>query len=294
MEIGLLVRSQTPDAGLLAEFGFASCQLLIGPGQSESRTIRAEIDRIRASRVQVSALGHYGNPLDLEAAAPRAVVANLRRMIDIAGAVGVSVVVSFAGRDPERSVEDNLPTFRRVWPPLIGRAGDRGVTVAIENCPMFHGHPFRGSNFAFSPSAWDLMFETIPSDFLALEYDPSHLIRLQIDYLQVVRDYGRKVAHVHATDAQLLWHNVRRDGIVDRQASRHCALESSCRLRNRTLMHSAADSHPTLLKNEATSAGSEQRTILSAYGAISRAVSARVIEPSSSSAAAVLAEASME
>ena len=293
MEIGLLVRSQTPDAGLLAELGFASCQLLTRPGQSESRTIRAEIDRIRASGVQVSALGHYGNPLDPEAAARRAVVANLRRMIDIAGAAGVSVVGSCAGRDPERSVEDNLPAFRRVWRPLIGRAEDRGVTVAIENCPMFHGHRFRGSNFAFTPSAWDLMFEAIPSDCLALEYDPSHLICLQIDYLQVVRDYGHKIAHVHAKDAQVLWHKVRRDGILDRQASRHWALESSCRLRNRTLMRSAADNHLTLLKNEETSAESEQRTSLSAYGAISRAVSARVIASSSLSAAVVLAEASM-
>jgi sugar phosphate isomerase/epimerase len=221
MKIGLLVRSQTPDVDLLDELGFASCQLLIRPGQSESRTIRAEIDRIRASGVQVSALGHYGNPLDPEVAARRAVVTNLRRMIDIAGAAGVSVVGSFAGRDPERSVEDNLPAFRRVWRPLIARAEDRDVTVAIENCPMFHGHPFRGSNFAFTPSAWDLMFEAIPSDCLALEYDPSHLVCLQIDYLQVVRDYGHKIAHVHAKDAQVLWHNVRRDGILDEQASRH-------------------------------------------------------------------------
>ena len=162
-------------------------------------------------------------------------------MIDIAGAVGVSVVGSFAGRDPERSVEDNLPAFRCVWRPLIGRAEDRGVTAAIENCPMFHGHPLCGSKFAITPSAWDLMFEAIPSDCLALEYDPSHLICLQIDYLEVVRDHGHKIAHVHAKDAQVLWHNVRRDGIFDRQASRHCALEGSCRLRSRTLMHSAAD-----------------------------------------------------
>lgn len=137
------------------------------------------------------------------------------------------------------------------------------------------------------------MFEAIPSDCLALEYDPSHPICLQIDYLEVVRDHGHKIAHVHAKDAQVLWHNVRRDGIFDRQAIRHCALESSCRLRSRTLMHSAADDHLTLLRNEETSAELEQRMSLSAYGAISRAVSARVIAPSSSSAAAVLAEASM-
>ena len=54
-------------------------------------------------------------------------------MIDITGAVGISVVGSFAGRDPERSVEDNLPAFRCVWRPLIGRAEDLGESFASKD-----------------------------------------------------------------------------------------------------------------------------------------------------------------
>ena len=221
MKIGLLVHSQTPEIDLLTELGFESCELLVLPGAGKPAALLREIDGIRDRGVEVSSVGHYGNALSPDPAVKRAALATLRSVIDLAAEAGVPVVGSFAGRDPEKSAEDNLPAFKRTWRPLVARAEDRGVTIAIENCPMFHGHPFRGINIAFTPRIWDLMFEALPSDHLALEYDPSHLVCLQIDYLQIVRDYGPKIAHVHAKDAEVLWHNVRRNGVFEHDAVRH-------------------------------------------------------------------------
>ena len=39
-------------------------------------------------------------------------------MIDAAKLLGLSTVNTFVGRDPSKSIEDNWPLFREVWPPL--------------------------------------------------------------------------------------------------------------------------------------------------------------------------------
>ena len=65
------------------------------------------------------------------------------------------------------------------------------------------------------------MFDAVPSESLGIEYDPSHLICLLIDYLWVVREYASRIYHVHAKDAEVLWHNVHRDGILEPGAVRH-------------------------------------------------------------------------
>ena len=43
----------------------------------------------------------------------------------------VSVVGTFVGRDQQRSVPDNLETFREIWPPLVPAAPNPKATVKI-------------------------------------------------------------------------------------------------------------------------------------------------------------------
>jgi sugar phosphate isomerase/epimerase len=131
-------------------------------------------------------------------------------VIDAAQALGVGVVGTFAGNDKDRPFPDNLRRFAEVWPPLVAHAEDRGVRIAIENCPMIFSWDEwpGGGNLAWSPAAWDAMFEAIPSASLGLNLDPSHLVWLMIDYVRVVRDYAPRIFHVHAKDME-----IRRDGL---------------------------------------------------------------------------------
>ena len=112
---------------------------------------------------------------------------------------------TFAGSDPAKPLEENLERFRRIWPPLVAYAEERGVRIAIENCPMVFDldHWPGGTNLAYCPAAWDAMFEAIPSSALGLNLDPSHLVWLQVDYERAVRDYGARILHVHAKDTEL-------------------------------------------------------------------------------------------
>jgi sugar phosphate isomerase/epimerase len=100
--------------------------------------------------------------------------------------------------------------FREIWPPLVSYAGERGVKIAIENCPMIFSWDEwpGGNNLAWSPAAWDEMFSAIPDAHFGLNLDPSHRVWLMIDYERVVYDYADRIFHVHAKDLE-----IRRDGL---------------------------------------------------------------------------------
>ena len=224
MKVGLLVPYAKEQIDFVQKRGFGSVELLASPkhplnaDMSDDEWKRACED-VRSRGIEISALGSYENVLD-----PGKGEENARyfgRLLEKAALVGVGVVGTFAGRDPERSVEDNIPLFKKVWAPLARKAEELGVKVAFENCPMFHSFPFRGVNIAFSPHAWEMMFDAVPSDALGLEYDPSHLICLLIDPVRVIHDYGEKIYHVHAKDAEVVRKNVERVGIMGPGAVRY-------------------------------------------------------------------------
>jgi sugar phosphate isomerase/epimerase len=169
--------------------------------------VGATLDR---HALAVSALAYYPNNLHPDDAHREEVNAHLRRVIDAAAALGVETVGTFVGNDKDRPLPENLERFRRVWPPLVDYAGERGVRIAIENCPMIFSWDEwpGGNNLAWSPAIWDDMFDAIPDANFGLNLDPSHLVWLQIDYERAVYDYAGRIFHVHAKDLE-----VRRDGL---------------------------------------------------------------------------------
>ena len=98
-----------------------------------------------------------------------------------------------------------MKLFANVWPDLIKLAEDNGVRVAIENCPMFFTQDEwpGGKNLAVSPRIWREMFATIPSANFGLNYDPSHFILQQMDYIKPIYEFTEKLFHVHIKDIKL-------------------------------------------------------------------------------------------
>jgi len=166
--------------------------------------------------VTISGLGYYPNPLcpDREEGAKYA--EHIRHVITAAQRLGVNQMNTFIGRDWTRSVDDNWPRFLEVWKPLIAFAEEQGVRVGIENCPMLFTRDEwpGGKNLATSPTIWQRMFEDIPSDCFGLNYDPSHLVWQQMDYLAPLRDFTDKLFHVHAKDVRVDRHRLDRVGIM--------------------------------------------------------------------------------
>jgi len=84
------------------------------------------------------------------------------------------------------------------------------------NCPMYFSNDEwpSGKNLAHTPAIWDRMFEEIPADNFGLNFDPSHLVWQQIDYIKPVRDFTEKIFHVHAKDARMDKHKLDKVGIL--------------------------------------------------------------------------------
>tara|TARA_B100000686_G_scaffold278241_1_gene298103 strand:- start:170 stop:1087 length:918 start_codon:yes stop_codon:yes gene_type:complete len=203
------------------ETGYAAVELMCWPvGEADRRyagvthvdvvnLTSAEADRINnqvtEAGIEISALGYYPNPLSPDRQESEQAVMHLRQVIVATQLLGLKQMNTFVGRDWTRSVEDNWTRFLDVWRPLVEFAEQHDVGIGIENCPMLFTEDEwpGGKNLANSPEIWRRMFEDIPSQHFGLNYDPSHMIWQQMDYLQPVRDFADRLFHVHAKDVCL-------------------------------------------------------------------------------------------
>jgi sugar phosphate isomerase/epimerase len=176
---------------------------------SAIRTVR---EAIEGRGLTISSLAYYPNPLDPDPAVRAQAQAHLRKVIEAAARLGVNLVGTFIGRDQNRPPE---PAFAEVlvqWPPLVKFAAERGVRIAIENCPMIFSTDEwpGGRNLAYSPALWRRLFEAMPGETLGLNLDPSHLVWQFIDIPRAVREFSSRIYHVHAKDLE-----INRDGLFE-------------------------------------------------------------------------------
>jgi len=172
---------------------------------------------LAAIGMTISSLGYYPNPLDPDLDQRAEVLAHLRAVIDGSALLGVGLVTTFVGADKTKNIDENFEEYRKVFPDLLHYAADRGVRIAIENCPMIFSYDEwpAGNNMAYSPRIWDRMFDAVDGDpTIGLNLDPSHLVWQMIDIERVVADFGSRIYHVHAKDLQLDREGLYRNGIM--------------------------------------------------------------------------------
>jgi sugar phosphate isomerase/epimerase len=193
----------------------------IDPDRAVLDDVRRMADALAEHGVRISSFASYGNLLDPDPTEAEADVRRLRTVMGWANALGVGVVGIMAGRDPALPALANVPRFRDVFTPIVREAEGIGVKLAIENCPKFHAHPFRGTNIGFSVETLDAIFDAIPSSHLGLEYDPSHPVMMLMDYIDLIYRYRDKIFHVHAKDAEVVWREIKLNGIYADHAFRY-------------------------------------------------------------------------
>lgn len=155
--------------------------------------------------VFLSALGYYPNPMEADAERAAYFRDHIRRVIVAAARLGLKNVNTFIGRNQALDEERNLKLFAEVWPPLVKFAADHGISIGIENCPMYFTNDEwpKGQNLAYSPAIWRRMFEIIPDANFGLNYDPSHLLWMQMDYVKPLREFTSRLHHLHLKDAHV-------------------------------------------------------------------------------------------
>lgn len=124
---------------------------------------------------------------------------------------GVSCLMVPHGRDTSLPAAEQLEGFKRVYGPVVEEAERREVNLVFENWPN------NGKNLAFSPETWQAIFDAVPSDRLALCFDPSHLVWLGIDYLKAAQEFAPKIKYVHGKDTEIFEPARNHYGIYGRQ-----------------------------------------------------------------------------
>ena len=171
---------------------------------------------LREKGVYISGLGYYPNPLDPDSETSQTAFEHIKKVIEAAAKLGIPVMNTFIGRDPKRTVEENLQRFAEKWPPIIEFAQKTGIKIGIENCPMiFTGDEWPGGkNLATTPAIWDKMFEIIPNRNFGLNYDPSHMIWQHMDEVKPIYDYKDRLHHIHLKDVRIFKDKLDRHGIM--------------------------------------------------------------------------------
>lgn len=159
----------------------------------------------REKGVEISSLGYYPNTMDPDLEKRKAYIDHIYALIDASAMLDVNMITTFVGRDPAKNVTENLKIFAEVWPPIVKYAEEKGVKIAIENCPMLFTEDEwpGGQNLMTSPSNWRKIFSIIDSPNFGINYDPSHFVWQQIDYIKPLYEFKDKIFHVHYKDIKL-------------------------------------------------------------------------------------------
>lgn len=166
--------------------------------------------------VTISALAYYPNTMDGNPDKRKASIEHLYKVIDAASFLGIDLVTTFIGRVTELPVEDNLEIFAEVWPPIIKYAASKGVRIGIENCPMLFDRTNwpGGQNLFTSPVLWRKMFEIIPDRNFGINFDPSHFVWQQMDYIAPIYEFKDRIFHVHFKDIKLYPEKLKERGVM--------------------------------------------------------------------------------
>lgn len=155
--------------------------------------------------VKISSLAYYPNTMEPDVTKRTAYIEHLYKLIDASVKLGVNMVTTFIGRDSKKTVEENLELVKEIWTPIVKHAEETGVKIAIENCPMLFTNDEwpGGQNLMTSPSNWRKVFQVLNSDNIGINYDPSHFIWQQIDYIKPIYEFKDKIFHVHYKDIKV-------------------------------------------------------------------------------------------
>ncbi len=166
--------------------------------------------------VAISSLAFYPNPLDANLEKRAANVAHLKNVIRASAKLGVHMATTFIGRDQTQPVDKNLEIMMEVWPDILALAEELGVRIGIENCPMLFGADQwpGGQNLMTTPAIWRKVFELLPSPNLGLNYDPSHFVWQQMDYIQPLYEFKDKIFHVHYKDIKVYPDRLKEVGVT--------------------------------------------------------------------------------
>ncbi|HZO88877.1 MAG TPA: sugar phosphate isomerase/epimerase [Chthonomonadaceae bacterium] len=196
-------------AAFAGEYGFGGLEIVAGPGSKHIDTSQFTPERAKEVRdlmdnraLQITSLAAYNNLTDGDPERRKANIQTVHNAIDAAALLGVEVVCTLAGlppagKDKYKVIEEDCA---EIFPPLLEYAQSKGIKIALENWYATNiqhlGH-------------WQRLFEVVPNANFGLNFDPSHLLWQDIDYIEAVDKFANRIFHTHAKDTEVKAHRRR-------------------------------------------------------------------------------------
>jgi sugar phosphate isomerase/epimerase len=106
----------------------------------------------------------------------------------------------FVPADAARGRKANFENWTKAFPAVAEYAAAQGVRIAMEGWPgPGPYYPALGC----TPEMWRAMFAAVPSPAFGLNFDPSHLVRIGVDWLRALDEFSSRVIHVHGKDTEI-------------------------------------------------------------------------------------------
>lgn len=150
----------------------------------------------------VDIMGSLAGILTRDEAKRKDSIARSKEELDKMAELGLKTVFTClvpADRDLPR--REGFAIFKDAFPDVVAYAEARGVSIALEPYP---GPAPLYPTIGCTPEMYRAIFDVIPSQALGICYDPSHYVRMGIDYLRVLSEFGDRVRHVHGKDTEIL------------------------------------------------------------------------------------------
>lgn len=87
---------------------------------------------------------------------------------------------------------------------MVESFGELAPVLEQNNAKLvIEGWPGPGA-LCCTPEGYRAFFKEVPSPAMGVNYDPSHLIRMRIDHIRFLREFGDRVFHMHGKDTEML------------------------------------------------------------------------------------------
>lgn len=163
---------------------------------------KARADAVRAAGMEIGTFDLPGMHALLhpeEAERKKGIETGIAALHAIAEAGGTRTFCVFVpNHNSQQSRRESFENWKTAFPTVAGEAEKVGVRIAMEGWP--------GPNNAalgVTPEHWRAMFAAVPSEAFGLNYDPSHLVRIGVDYRRALDEFASRVVHAHGKDTAL-------------------------------------------------------------------------------------------
>lgn len=165
-------------------------------------------DTLKRADMNVSAFQLDGDHIAADPTRRAAANEYFVKSIELAGKLGVPYIGTQSGKDPAKTFQEQVDEIVRVYT-------EKYFPVCEKNHVRILWEPYPESpNIATSPVGFEALFKAFgDSQYVGLQYDPSHLVRQFMDPIQTARDFVDKIYDVHLKDTEILWPVLRAGGI---------------------------------------------------------------------------------